>query len=518
MASNWSQPVGYAFSAAACKADEMKALLFHCLTECEKHGVKVKVIISDQGPNMQQFVRKLGVTIEQPYFIHNAIKYFYMFDTPHLLKSVRNNLHKYSIHFGKKAATWNIIKQFYEIDKQQQIKCCPKLTDSHIYLPAFSRMKVRFATQVFSKSLARGLQLHNQFGKLDNSASETAEFLSKFDDIFDCMNNCRLSHVKPMLCALSDRTSHLTFIEESIDWIAKLKVMNGNVDVSKKVKCFMGWQLSLTVIKHLWPVLRDEHNFEFLFTRRLNQDCLENLFSVVRHKGGNCTNPTPIHFSRIFKQITCDKLLKPVATGNCEIDVTEVLQTMCNSTCVFESSIDREDKRKFVDTPLLAKQVAFRTNLLPSDQMSVLEDNALHYVAGYLLRIVLMWHNCDVCGELFRGNNGYPKRNEVFTNLKKYNVNSGLVNVSQTFHYYIQTLETMLQSVVKNSMHEYDIGKKFLSDLKVLDVPTKCKGFPKIKFLMFFTRLHLYYILKYQNSLGKNTTQQRKVYKQFAHV
>lgn len=46
-----------------------------------------------------------------------------------------------------------------------------------------------------------------------------------------------------------------------------------------------------------------ELGFKYLMTRRLNQDFLENFFGSVRQQGGNCINPTPIQFERVFKKL-----------------------------------------------------------------------------------------------------------------------------------------------------------------------------------------------------------------------
>ena len=45
--------------------------------------------------------------------------------------------------------------------------------------------------------------------------------------------------------------------------------------------------------------LNQHHSLEFLMTRRLNQDPLENLFGLIRQQGGNCDNPSslPEHFA-----------------------------------------------------------------------------------------------------------------------------------------------------------------------------------------------------------------------------
>lgn len=531
-ATNWSQPVGYVFTSSACKASDIKQLLLRCLSECVKTGAIVNVVISDQGPNFQQLTNLLGVTIEKPYFMYEDRKYFYMYDTPHLMKSVRNNLEKHNISFDKnKTATWDVIKNCYEIDKKQRFRLVPKLTDNHIYLPQFTRMKVKYATQVFSKSLAAALETHASIlGKL---SLQTAEFLAKFDDIFDTMNSCCRHAMKPLQSAISDDSNHLAFIKRSIKWIRKTKVTDKtNKDITNIVKCLKGWQLSLNVIKHLWPVLKHKCGFKFLLTRRLNTDPLENLFSSIRQRGGNCTTPTPWNFARIYKQVSCNRLLTPSTHANCEIDVTQVLQAMCARANNARQSVLRVSRPVNKDVPTavtkntVSKTDTFRTSLLPYDEMNQLEDNAIHYVAGYLLRKLELWHSCDACHGIFNaGYAGYGKRNETFTKLKRYNDKNGLVNVSQAFHFYIVRLEKALQNVIKEHIHEHGICSQALEQLTLVTVPTRCIGFPKIKFLQFFIRLRLYYILKYENALTdkkprstvKKSSRQLKIYKQFAH-
>lgn len=51
-----------------------------------------KIIIYDQGTNNQTAFKSLNVTEQKPYFYVKENKMFALFDTPHLLKIVRNNL------------------------------------------------------------------------------------------------------------------------------------------------------------------------------------------------------------------------------------------------------------------------------------------------------------------------------------------------------------------------------------------------------------------------------------------
>jgi len=62
-----------------------------------------------------------------------------------------------------------------------------------------------------------------------------------------------------------------------------------------------------------------------LYTRCLNQDCLENLFCYFRQQHGNNLNPTPIEFSRSFKKIFCANYFKHSPGANCIEDLDEIL-------------------------------------------------------------------------------------------------------------------------------------------------------------------------------------------------
>lgn len=52
------------------------------------------------------------------------------------------------------------------------------------------------------------------------------------------------------------------------------------------------------------------YNFPHICTRRINQDCVENFFSCIRQQDGNCVNPTPIQFIRVFKKLFSMKILQ----------------------------------------------------------------------------------------------------------------------------------------------------------------------------------------------------------------
>lgn len=81
-----------------------------------------------------------------------------LFDSPHLLKGIRNNLIKADLTFSidgvKKTERWKDVIHFYEINKYRldiDERIILKLTDAHIYPDKIHKIKVYVASQVFSQ-------------------------------------------------------------------------------------------------------------------------------------------------------------------------------------------------------------------------------------------------------------------------------------------------------------------------------------------------------------------------------
>lgn len=95
---------------------------------------------------------------------------------------------KYNLKFYDKFASWLYIVQFYLKDSKQWIKTAPKLTPCHIEPNNFSKMKVKYAVQVFSNHVAAGMCTLNSFNCLPSEAIGTIEFIDRFDKLFDILN------------------------------------------------------------------------------------------------------------------------------------------------------------------------------------------------------------------------------------------------------------------------------------------------------------------------------------------
>ena len=96
---NWKQPIGYALVNGSCSRDLLDGLIREAIEKLDAIGLKVKVML-DMGSNFYSWANHLGITPKQPWFVHNNRVIFLMFDPPHLIKCIRNNLMKYSFKFA----------------------------------------------------------------------------------------------------------------------------------------------------------------------------------------------------------------------------------------------------------------------------------------------------------------------------------------------------------------------------------------------------------------------------------
>lgn len=83
-----------------------------------------------------------------------------LFDYPHLFKCLRNNLLDKDLEIAKgKFASWDHLKALYDIDWARGANRKLQLTPNHIENVDKVKMRVKYATQVFSSSVANEMQL-----------------------------------------------------------------------------------------------------------------------------------------------------------------------------------------------------------------------------------------------------------------------------------------------------------------------------------------------------------------------
>ena len=92
--------------------------------------------------------------------------------------------------------------------------------------------------------------------------------------------------------SLSEKSVHKEFLLKALDWLSTIR-SSGH---SKIPPCLNGWKMAINCLLQLWDVLHNMYNVSYPHTNRLNQDIVENLFSIIRGKGG-ATKITQMHAS-----------------------------------------------------------------------------------------------------------------------------------------------------------------------------------------------------------------------------
>lgn len=177
-------------------------------------------------------------------------------------------------------------------------------------------------------------------------------------------------------------------MKEAISYIKELKVFNGTAEVTGRIKCLKGWLITLNAILLIWEHLKTKHDIKFLLTRRLNTDPLENFFGTTRQQGGNSDNPTPAQFSSAFRKLFSSFFLTSSAR-NCDADFDDLL-----------TSFGKTPKaRPLISTPTEPQPLEIGPTDYTENNIdsNITKDNALAYVAGYLLHKSVKIHTCPTC-------------------------------------------------------------------------------------------------------------------------
>ena len=179
---------------------------------------------------------------------------FFFADVPHLIKTLRNCLS----NFGSGQETrymwnssffilWSHICRIYNEQLQSSLKFAPKLTNDHINLTPYSKMRVNLAAQVLSETV--GSVLH-QFGPPE--AQGTANVCLMVDKFFDCLNvrNTvehelkRKPFLKPCHSVDDERFAWLdSFLEYFRLWKESIEErQDGDFSQNTKTRMFISWQ------------------------------------------------------------------------------------------------------------------------------------------------------------------------------------------------------------------------------------------------------------------------------------
>lgn len=151
--------------------------------------------------------------------------------------------------------------------------------------------------------------------KLPDSASETAQIITFFDDLFDTFNGKNGgSIIKP-------GSGHFRHSRKAIGMLKGCEYVQQNTHAKikgNKAICLKNWIWTIRGTVSIWKTLK-RRNFTEFNCKHLNQDPLENFFSIIRGIRNRDNNPIAYHFASAYKTALITNLTsKHCPSGNCE--------------------------------------------------------------------------------------------------------------------------------------------------------------------------------------------------------
>lgn len=187
-------------------------------------------------------------------------------------------------------------------------------------------MRVSLAVQIFSRSVAKGIakMVENNFFENDDEKQEAQTstiFLQNMNDLFDMLN--AKSHTDENFLKRGISAENIHILHEFSHYLSSITSLG-----STKVFWITGLQQTVNAIIQLFE-WKSKINPNFrLFTRRINQDALENFFGLVRAKGGNNRNPTLLEFLRTVSKLMTSSLDIQFGESNCVREADSKLQQL----------------------------------------------------------------------------------------------------------------------------------------------------------------------------------------------
>ena len=278
----------------------------------ELAGLKVLCVVCDGARTNRSFFKMHQNQEDQNDIISQTPNIFsedgkrplyFLSDPPHLLKCLRNNFARDSLWNNGQAISWGAVRSLYYAHRSRTFRKACKLTEAHVELTNFSKMKVYLAAQVMSMTVAGNLREIDEDGQ-----RETIKFIELVDKFFDCLNGHHSyegrNKLKPALDPYTrdNCESRFHFLKEEFlghltDWRRELLQRPGKFSTTQRKNMTITDEtyegIAITVngftgaVRYLL-----EAGVEFVNANVFCQDNLEQYFSQQRASGVLNNHPT----------------------------------------------------------------------------------------------------------------------------------------------------------------------------------------------------------------------------------
>lgn len=119
---SWKIPLAYFLCHTNVKAENLKHIIKRVLRKALESDIQPKAVVCDQGTTNVSALKQLGVTSNTPFFMVDNTKIFSVFDVPHIIKNLRNNLLTNNFVWRGDEVSFKDIIDLYNIDKKTRAR------------------------------------------------------------------------------------------------------------------------------------------------------------------------------------------------------------------------------------------------------------------------------------------------------------------------------------------------------------------------------------------------------------
>ncbi|XP_035233510.1 uncharacterized protein LOC118205330 [Stegodyphus dumicola] len=403
------------------QANELQDMIQQILIALENIGFKVVCLISDNNAvNKRAFELMTPNKTLQPYIKHpldDSRLLFFLFDTVHMLKSVRNNwCNKKLITFPDlenndilKKANFKHLEIMYDIEKSSIVKYGHLLTNKALYPSTIQKQNVKLTLQVLNeKNIAALKCISKDHADVFVNSDETCDFISVFTTwwkIVNCKSNfeSKLFNDKFRGAINSQNVEQINFLKKLVLW---LKIWKQSVPIKETLspQTFQALIITTDAFIQLIPYLFQKYEAEYILLGKFQTDALESRFGMYRQMSGSN------YYINYLQLLESEKKLRfksniIISSSNINIPLTSLLPDYDKDSIFTFVNIDDYSNLLVND---------FSTENVPSDILPVLV-----YISGYASMKELRVVKCSICQDWLQSVHSVDIADDIFGFLKE---------------------------------------------------------------------------------------------------
>ena len=319
LAGKWKQIISYGFSGQNIDKAVLWRYLSSLIRQAHAVGFNVRGISNDQGggamiwPEVNVSVTGTDLRVRSPHPVDGEPDLIWASDAPHIIKNLWVQLSKGDLMLPADvvqredlpSARVSMTHIHELLEKQDKgAKLAPRLSSSHIAPGKFEKMRVGFATYVFSEVVGSALIFLAEKKIITPEAKTTGWFVLKMANWWKLICNRQILDSLGQNEYLADRKNFLLDIRQIVDQ-SKFQDLTSKKFIRKP--CQNAFKMTTTSVLAIHEECVVNGPLEFFLTAKITTSHVENIFSQLRD--GGVQNPSACLTRLLLRLISVGQVL-----------------------------------------------------------------------------------------------------------------------------------------------------------------------------------------------------------------